>query len=297
MAVRNPNGADYGRAPTIDTGRGSLDILDPDINAMFLYSRRARDVAFKDINFLDTAFNTDPWTVSAGGTATTWAQDPTIPGGAIKGVTGTTAATSGLSLFGAPVLQPQYNAGFEARMMASAVTGLRMEIGLIDALTTKTSPAVSDVDGTPTFNAGLTEGALMAWNTGDTITTPRFVSKSAVYTTARGETIMQPYSLPAADQTAWVPTAGEWFTVRVQCFGPPPGSELADATGSVVCMVFDDSNNLVSMVMFDAIEGGLVGGVAPTAMLAPWIFAKAENATSKDIHVAYARYWADRYLS
>lgn len=294
MAVRNPLGSDYGRLFTVDTGRGTLEIMSPDTLAAHLYSRRGRDVFFKDLDFGDTTMNADPWTKSADGTATTFTADTTVPGGAIKGVTGTTGEGA-VSLFGAPILQPQLNAGFEVSMKVSAITELRLEAGLVNVITDKTLPVCTDVDGTPTFAANSTEVAIMSWQTDDTIATPRFVGDSATYTTAKGATLMTPYGYAAADQTAWTPTADTWFSVRVQTYGKTGSNSTS--VNSVDCAIFDDKNNIVAYTMFDRIAGAGTGGLTGTAMLAPWVFCATVDTTSKDVHVRYARYWADRYIS
>lgn len=294
MAVRNPLGSDYGRLFKVDTGRGTMDILSPDTLAAQLYSRRQRDVFFKDLDFGDTTMNGDPWTKSADGTATTFTADVTVPGGAIKGVTGTTGEGA-VSLFGAPILQPQLNAGFEVSMKVSAITAIRLEAGLVNVITDKTLPVCTDVDGTPTFAANSTEVAIMSWQTDDTIATPRFVGDSATYTTAKGATLMTPYQALPADQAAWTPTADTWFTLRFQCYGKTASN--ATPSDSVSCAVFDDENNIVAFSMFDAIAGAGTGGLTDDAMLAPWIFCATTSTDSKDVHVRYARYWADRYIS
>lgn len=297
MAVRNPLGSDYGRLFNVDTGRGSLEVMSPDTLAASLYSRRGRDVFFKEVVFGDVTMNGDPWTKTVGGGAgspTTFAEDPTIAGGAILGFTGTTAENA-VSLFGAPVLQPQLNAGFEASFKLDVVTSLRFEAGLVNVVSTKTTPVCTDVDGTPTFAGGSTEVAIVSWQTDDTITTPRFVGDSATYTTAKGATLMTPYRSASADQTAWSPTAATWFTVRIQCYGKTASN--ATSTDSVSCAIFDDENNIVSFSMFDSIAGGTTGGLTGTAMLAPWIFIAPINTTGKNLHVRYARWWADRYIN
>ena len=293
MAVRNPNGADYGRQFAVDTGRGMLNIMDPEPNALFLYSKNARDVSYVDLAMNNTTIFTNPWTASADGTATTFAQDATIAGGAISGTTGTTAEGA-ISLFGAPVFQPQLNAGMEVSLMVDVITNIRLEVGFVNVVTDKTLPVCTDVD-TPAFAANSTEVAIMSWQTDDTITTPRFVGDSATYTTAKGVTLMTPYGKPAAEQTAWVPTAGEWFTIRVQCYGKSASEPTS--VDSVDCAVFDDTNNIVAYAMFDAIMGDGTGGLTGTAMLAPWIFCGTINTTAKVPAVRYARYWADRYIN
>lgn len=297
MAVRNPNGADYGRQFAVDTGRGMLNIMDPETNALFLYSKNARDVFFKDIVFGDTTMNNDPWTKTVGGgggSPLTFAEDLTVPGGAIKGFTGTTAENA-VSLFGGPVLQPQLNAGFEVSMKVDVITSLRLEAGLVNVVTDKGLPVCTDVDGTPTFAANSTEVAIMSWQTDDTIATPRFVGDSATYTTAKGVTLMTPFGYASSLQSAWTPTADEWFTVRIQCYGK--SASESTSVDSVSCAIFDDTNNIVAFAMFDAIAGGGTGGLTGTAMLAPWIFCCPINTTAKTVHVRYARWWADRYIN
>jgi len=295
MAVRNPTGADYGRTFNIDTGRGTLEVMDPDTLASFLYSRNGRDVSFVDVAFNNVTILSNPWTSTADASATAFAQDATIAGGAVKGVTGATGEGA-MSLFGAPIFQPQLNCGMEVSLKVSAITNIRLEVGWVNVITDKTLPVATDVDGTPTFAANSTEVAIMSWQTDDTIATPRFVGDSVDFPTAKGATLMTPYGVPAASQTAWAPTADTWFSVRVQNYGTRASSD-ADPTGSVACMIFNDKNQIVAFSMFDAIAGGGTGGLTPEAMLAPWIFGGTINTTSKDVHVRYARAWADRYVN
>lgn len=126
-------------------------------------------VFFKD-DFTGKALNTtNDWTVDAGATATTWALTAG-PGGFVRGVTGTTAATSGLQLI-YPLLQlsGDKNAGVLFRWRTSDITELRFECGLVNALPSVNTPVVNSM-ATPTFNTTAQAAVWLYNHTGTTTT-------------------------------------------------------------------------------------------------------------------------------
>jgi len=279
MAVLAPSGRDYGRATSVDTALGMLKIYDPDTLAQMLYSSasRGRDVAFDDLKMTNIAFNTDPWTV----TKDAGVSDPTpaaIAGGGVTITTGT-GSGDGLSMLGLVAYSGNSNAGIEVRFKMSAITALKANIGFVNALTAATETAVTDVDGTPTFQVATTEAALWAFNPADTITTPRLVT-NGVGQTAAGETVLGP------DDAALTPVADTYMTVRVQLLG---------STGSAYCATFGATNQLLSVTTIDKIAGGTVGGITPATLLAPYICFQNTTTTSRVATIQYIRKWMDLY--
>lgn len=280
MAIKAPTGAQYGRSSSVDSKLGMTKVLNPDSLAAMLYSSssRGRDVIFKDLKFTDITFNGAPWTVTKDAGVTTWTATA-IAGGAIRGTTNT-GSTDGMTMLGPKIYTGALNAGIEVRLKADAITLLRLEVGFVNALTDATACACTDVDGTPTFQVASTEAALYTWNPADTITTPRFVTNGAGQT-AKAETIVA-----LGDGAAFSPTAATYFTVRVQLLG---------STGSAVCMVFDDANNLKSRTMIDKIAGSTIGGITTSTTLCPFIAIQNTATTSRVVDINYVRIWEDLY--
>jgi len=277
MAVRAPSGSDYGRSYTIDSKTGALRVFDPDQLANMLYSARGRDVAFDDLKMTNIAFNTDPWTVTkdAGVSAPTPAA---IAGGGVTVTTGT-GDGDGLSMQGLVAYSGNLNAGIEVRFKISAITAGAINIGFVNALTAATELAVTDGDGTPTFQVAATEAALWSFRPQDTVTTPRFVTNGAGQT-AKGTTILGP------DAAALAVVADTFMSVRVQLLG---------ATGSALCAVFGATNNLLSATIIDKIAGATVGGITPGTLLAPYIGIQNTTTTSRVVTIQYIRKWMDLY--
>jgi len=281
MAVLAPSGRDYGRATSVDTALGMLKIYDPDTLAQMLYSSasRGRDVAFDDLKMTNIAFNTDPWTVTkdAGVSAPTPAA---IAGGGVEITTGT-GNGDGLNMVGLAAYSGNANAGIEVRFKVSAITAVGVNIGFANAVTTdNTALAVTDGDGTPTFQASATEAAIWSFRPQDTITTPRLVT-NGVGQTAKGETV-----LGLNSSSALTPLADTYMTVRVQLLG---------STGSAYCATFGANNQLYSVTTIDKIDGATVGGITPATLLAPYIGVQNTTTTSRVVTIQYIRKWMDLY--
>lgn len=123
---------------------------------------------------------TDRFDVAAGATATTWALTA-VEDGALLGVTGTTAATSGLQLYTPALFTGARNAEAWIRVKTSDITELRLEFGLVDALPSVNTPCVNSLT-TPTFST-VADGALYVYNhTGSTTTTGLYAIDSTAST-------------------------------------------------------------------------------------------------------------------
>src|ERR1051326_922707 len=101
----------------------------------FLKYQASRDtLTFFDDFFLKALDATNLYTIATGSTATAFAPSQTLEDGVLRGVSGTTAATSGLQVsLPATVFTGSRNAGCEIRWQTSVVTETRIEMGFVDA--------------------------------------------------------------------------------------------------------------------------------------------------------------------
>lgn len=161
----------------------------------FLATLASRNYAVEKFDFNIKALDTtNQWTVAAGATATTWAVRGEA-GGWIRGVSGTTAATSGLQLSiptsyftGAAV------AGMAIRWRTSVITETRFEMGFVNALPSVNTTVVNSL-ATPTFNTTATAALFVFDHTGSTTTAGLYTDGSAVAAQKTAVTT----NLPTAD--------------------------------------------------------------------------------------------------
>lgn len=280
MPARASNGSLFGRQPQSGGAAALTKVHDPAMLSNLLYPTQRGSVATVYADFIDNSDITRFFTLNKDAGATSYVTTAGLASGVARATSGTTD-NDVASAFGLTSWAGVKNCGMELRSKVSAITGIALEIGFIDALTTKTDMAVSDVD-TPAFAAGVTEAALFAWDTDQTIATPRWVSDSATFTTAKGTNVLD------AAGAAWTPTADTYFTVRVQL-------TAASSTGSTIDFTLLDANhNLISKACFDVIDGGGTGGLTSATLLAPWFAMKTNNITSKTHDVDYFYAWQDR---
>ena len=300
LPVRPSNGALYGRFLDSGTGRALTKVQDPAALANLLYrSQYANVVTFFD-DFNQVTMNGDPWTKTKDAGATDFA---VLLGsnGLVTGITGTTSG-EGLSLFGPKVYSGLRNAGIEARFrITGAITAVTVEMGFIDAITDKTTPACTDPD-VPTFGAGLAEAAVWTWDTAETIATPRVATKGAT-SSVLAKTLTTPYDgyvLNTGTATAgYVPVVDNFYTVRVQLINPTDEAGNPGTISSVECTVFDSNDpkkiKVLSQKTIDAIAGAeVLGGVTAATTLAPWFAIATSNTTSKAMDIDYVSIWQDR---
>lgn len=178
----------------------------------FLKMLAVRDTALQvsdfDIKALDT---TNQWTVAAGATATTWAVRAEA-GGWIRGVLGTTAATSGLQISKPQKYwTPSAGAGVAILYRPSAITEIRLEMGFADALPAVNTNIVNSLT-TPTFNT-VASGAVFAFDhTGSTTTSGLYTigtsgaAAAKVATTTRRPVAATPHfvAIEMVGTTAWL---------------------------------------------------------------------------------------------
>lgn len=98
-----------------------------------------------------------------------------IASGVITAVTGSNTADA-VTIRGYPHWLGDQNCWVEIRSQIDvSATNLQFEIGFLDTLSSLDASAVNDID-TPTFNAGLTDGGLLAIDTSQTYKTMELLS-------------------------------------------------------------------------------------------------------------------------
>ena len=157
-------------------------------------------------DFLGDAINLDLYAITKGATATDFTATADR-NGMIRGIHGTTAATSGLLIQTPAMWYGDYFAGFEIRYRLSVITEQRVEIGFGNAVPSVNTTVVNSL-ATPSFNT-LANGVVYVYDHATATTT------SGLYSDGTGGTA-------AAAKTATTtnrPVADTWQTVRIQTFG------------------------------------------------------------------------------
>lgn len=146
----------------------------------FMKARASKTRSFETFDFNVKALDTtNQWTVAAGATATTWAVRGEA-GGWIRGVSGTTAATSGLQLsIPTSYFTGTSNAGVAFLWRPSVITETRFELGFVNALPSVNTNVVNSL-ATPTFNTTATAALFVFDHTGSTTTAGLYTDGSAV---------------------------------------------------------------------------------------------------------------------
>ena len=173
----------------------------------FLRFYAKRDVVLLFDDFMTKALDaTNLYTVATGATATAFAPSQTLEDGVLRGVSGTTAATSGLQ-FQIPVtgFTGSKNAGCEVRWQTSVVTETRIEMGFVNALPAVNTSIVNNLT-TPTYNTTATAALYLFDNASSTNTGGLYMIGSAV-------------SATKSATTTTYPTAATYQTVRIQVNG------------------------------------------------------------------------------
>jgi hypothetical protein len=153
------------------TGKG------PRYEFMAMLATRDYSVMVHDFNRSITADVTNTWTVAAGATATTWAAVAGA-GGWVRGVSGTTAATSGLQMFGPTSYWTGTSvAGFAIIWRPSVITETRFEMGFVNAMPAVNTSIVNSLV-TPTFNTAATAALYVFDHTGSTTTSGLYTKGS-----------------------------------------------------------------------------------------------------------------------
>lgn len=217
-------------------------------------------VQFVD-DFLDpTALDLSKWTVpTAGATATTWAIT-LAANGAVRGVSGTTAATSGLKMNGPKVWSGANNMGCEVRYMTSDITENRIEFGFVNAMPTINNPIVNSLV-TPTFNTTADAAVYVYNHTGSTTTSGLYAIDS---TASTGDA-------EKAATTTNRPVNSTWQTVRITLQGA------------------------LATLWVDGVKlGSIASAIKPATTCQFFISTLNNSTTSQNNDIDYVRVWADR---
>jgi hypothetical protein len=217
---------------------------------------------FRD-DFEGDTINLDNYALGNGGGASSVAFAANVQeGGAILATTGTANdATASESLIMPLTWYGDRFAGMEVLFKPSALTEIKVEIGFIDGVPASNTSGVNNIS-TPTFYSA--DAALFHFNHTGSTTTCGF------YTV--GSTSNQPDAVTAITSTV---SSSAWNRVRVQLF-----------TNNAACWL---NGQLVANHHTDA-NGYVEGGVA----LAPWVYVRANSATSKTLSVDQIEVWGDR---
>lgn len=221
--------------------------------ASFLKALANEDVYRRTWDFDGDAVIDDFWTFYEDATATGFTYPSTQElGGILQGATGTTA-DAGLGMLGQAVLKGDKRAYFHAHLSISAVTEFQCECGLVDAVTDKTLPVVTDVD-TPAVGNGAVDVAVFHIDTDQTLDTAAFVVNGS--TSGMADT--------KSNISTYTPTAATMFCVRI----------ILDENDAY-CVVDNKRSQRVS------IGGNVEGGT----LLAPWIYVRTRDTTGKTVKV------------
>ncbi len=261
--ARKPSGDRYGIGLYLPTSTFQIERGSPQGIFEAMYPWLRSNVVYVEDDFIEDTISSTRWNLATDATATAFAWTAAA-NGIVRGATGTTD-NGYLAINGDAIWAGDQNAGMEIRFKVSAVTSFTFEIGFTDALTDETLPAVTDVD-TPATGNGATDVAVIHLDTDQTLTTAAFV--------ADGTT-------PAAQKVnlgTWVPTAGAYYTARVQLAGD-----------NAYCAVFDENYALVpgtAKSLVTALDGNVL--VRPHALFG------TRDTTSKTIDIDLIRVWQDR---
>jgi len=285
---RIPTSLDYAKAYYSSGSRALLRNLAPD-------TRGILDLPTIPDNFNYSLYNPLDPSVLGGFTLSkdaavvaNFAAAAAVGGGVITGITGTNP-TDGLSIFGSLSFNGALNAFIEARMNLSVITSQQQEFGFANIVTDKTLPIVSDLDGTPTVGNGATEAAVFVWDPAETVTTPRLVT-AAVGRTNAGDTYTLVNGDGSRSTTAWAPTAGADYKIRIFLMGRNPDGTSLGTYASVISYAYDANMALVAMASINGSAAGTgvtAGGVTAATAMAPWVFQNTSNGTSKTLNLSY----------
>lgn len=236
----------------------------------FMERYAARDVVRTFDDFTGDTIDLNYYALAnSGGTAVANFAIQVLANGVIRAASGTTDDGS-VSLIGPLIYAGDNNCGMEARFKLSAVTGLNFEVGFIDAVPAANAGGVTDID-VPTLAA--TDAALLTMDTDQTLTTLAFATKGGTAgMDALKKTLGAIPGLTGASSA--IPVAAEYLTVRIQLEG-----------NMASCWV-NGKNVEHTAQAAGHVEGG--------TLLAPWIYVRTRNTTTKVFDLDYLEVWADR---
>lgn len=228
----------------------------------FLQQLARRNVFWKHEDFDHLALDlTNNWTEAHGATTTTWAISVT-PGsdGWIRGIAGTTAATSGLQLYTKETYLTSKRPGFEMGFQSSVITEVRLEAGFVNALPSVNTKVTNSL-ATPSFNT-TTQAAIWLYDdASSTITAGKYTKGTAV--------------TAAKDAFTSGLTAATYMVLRGECAG----------TGTLFS-VWENGNQMS--------PAGVTALLTITTEMI-WAFSqKTNDTTDKNIDIDYITLWKAR---
>jgi hypothetical protein len=236
-------------------------------NPLFEWLRfysRDRIHFFED--FLTTAAGTestdllDQFTTATGATATVFTH-AAHQSGIINGVSGTTAATSGLQLYTPAIWSGDLYAGCEVRLRTSVITEQELSVGFASTLPAVNTNVINSL-ATPTFNT-TANGAMYVQNHATATTTSGLYTIGTAITAAKTAT------------TTHRLVADTFSTIRIQL---------------VVNQVFMWINGQLVVSHNTAGTNYIEGGTLASF----FISSKRSDTTDSTVHVDYIRLWQAR---
>ena len=230
--------------------------------ASFLKAFAKEDVYCRQWEFDGNAVIDDFWTFDADATATGFAVPATQElAGVLTGATGATD-NGALSMIGVPVVSGDKKAYFHTHFSLSAITDVQFEVGLVDAITDRTLPAVSDIDTPANGSNGAADFALVHMDTDQTLQTAALV--------VDGSTAGMDCT---KSNLLWTPTAATMHCVRI----------------------WTDANDVVweidhSRTYRKSISGEFEGGT----LLAPWLYFRTRTTTTRTVKVDMVELMVER---
>ncbi len=230
----------------------------------------ARSVMYEKYDFTVKALDTtNVWTVASGATATGWTVRAEA-GGWIRGVLGTTIATSGLQL---SIPQKYWTgtstAGVAFLWRSDVVQGVQYEMGFADALPAVNTTVVNN-STSPSFNTAVDVAAFAYIHAGNATAVPDrvglYVNNSSAATAQKAV-----YTIPTLGATPG-PAANTEHFVAIEIQG-----------SAVSCWIGDQSDPVVLSSAITAANG-----------LIPFFSAKSTNSTSKNIDLDAIFTWSGR---
>ena len=270
-----PRGNTYGGLTNPGSFR-HMDRFGPSESALaqFLYSLARQDVVFLHEDFLleeGTAITGSGIWVAAGLNGTDFAAPATqLASGVAQAAVNNVAADNNTLRTGAMWLGDN-NCGMEIRLHTSNNATNLWETGFVDPLTSFDDLAMGDID-TPAITNGAVDVALVAQDTGQTLTTAAFITDGS--TTNMNTT--------KTDLGTRTPTNSTFFTVRVQLAGDAARCFWLDANGSLQESASHGSTTASST------EGGTLRHA--------WLGWETLATTAKTITIDYITLWQDRYV-
>jgi hypothetical protein len=172
-----------------------------------------------------------------------------------------------VNLYGPPIWLGNNGLLLVARLKASAITSLQFEMGLIDTMTTITTPApaVTDIDSVPTFAGGLGDAAVIAMDTSQTLTTLGLACK--------GSSAVNAGSTDSFGGTA--PTAATYMTFSLGVIGNAVFARIDHKDGSTFSV-------------------SRAAGINGATLVRPWFFLGGLAASNRDLDIDLVRIVMDR---